>query len=178
MRLFEWPTQERDDRLWKFVEARHALERQGRFSEVLQAHEAAVRLNANYPDALYGQGRSLHGMARLVNAKTGRSIYFKTGLDLLDQAIRCFEHLVRNDRAADAYLMSGRGNTRPARRYAPARCGRRGHRARSCADRPVCAIGWKAAFAPPLVGGISGGGGQLGEPWAWLLDPNHRAPAA
>ena len=104
MPLFEWPKQGRDDRPRQLVLAGRALENEGRFSEALKAFEAALRINPNYPDALYGQGGSLHGMARLVNAKAGGSIYFKAGLDLLDDAIQCFEHLIRIDPAADAYL--------------------------------------------------------------------------
>jgi protein O-mannosyl-transferase len=104
MPLIEWPKRVRDDRLRQFVEAGRALQNQGRFPEALQAYEAALRIDANYPDALYGRGGSLHAMARLVNAKAGGSIYFMAGLDLLDDAIRCYEHLVRIDPAADAYL--------------------------------------------------------------------------
>jgi tetratricopeptide (TPR) repeat protein len=101
MPLFEWPKQGHDDRPRQLVLAGRALENEGRFAEALKAFEAALRINPNYSDALYGQGGSLHGMARLVNAKAGGSIYFKAGLDLLDDAIRCFEHLVRIDPAAD-----------------------------------------------------------------------------
>src|ERR1019366_8809856 len=104
MPLFEWPKPGRDDRPRQYVQAGRALENEGRFPEALNAFEAALRIDPNYPDALYGQGGSLHGMARLVNAKAGGSIYFKAGLDLLDDAIRCFENLVRIDPAADAYL--------------------------------------------------------------------------
>ncbi|MCL4748468.1 MAG: tetratricopeptide repeat protein, partial [Burkholderiaceae bacterium] len=104
MPLFEWPKQGRDDRPRQYVLVGRAHEDRGLLPEALQAYEAALRINANYPDALYGQGRSLHGMARLVNAKAGGSIYFKAGLDLLDDAIRTFERLIRIDPAADAYL--------------------------------------------------------------------------
>ncbi|HEY6341878.1 MAG TPA: tetratricopeptide repeat protein [Candidatus Acidoferrum sp.] len=102
MPLFEWPKQGRDDRPRQYVQAGRALESEGRFPEALKAYEAALRIDSNYADALYGQGRSLHGMARLVNAKAGGSIYFKAGLDLLDDAIRSFERMVLIDPAADA----------------------------------------------------------------------------
>jgi tetratricopeptide (TPR) repeat protein len=71
MPLFEWPKQGHDDRPRQLVLAGRALENEGRFAEALKAFEAALRINPNYSDALYGQGGSLHGMARLVNAKAG-----------------------------------------------------------------------------------------------------------
>jgi CHAT domain-containing protein/tetratricopeptide (TPR) repeat protein len=104
MPLFEWPKQARNDRLRRLVQDGRGLENEGQFEEALKAYEAALRINPNYPDALYGKGGSLHGLARMANAHAEGSIYFKAGLDLLDDAIACFERLIRIDPAADAYL--------------------------------------------------------------------------
>ncbi len=86
--------------------ARHGstLEIAGHIEEALDAYEAASRCDPFCPDAISGQGRCLHEMARVLNAHAGGAIYFTAGLNLLDRAIECFERAVHVNPSADLYL--------------------------------------------------------------------------
>jgi len=80
----------------------------GRISEALTEAIAAVRLDPESADGYYGLGRCNHALARAENERAGGNIYFRAGLDKLEQALIAYRRLiVLQPSAADGFLSLG-----------------------------------------------------------------------
>lgn len=112
MAIFDRLKKQRDDETITKVRERvkrgrsyqHAL----LMREAFQEFQEALKLDPNCADAYYGLGRCYHHFAREENERAGGGIYFRTGLENLDQAIDSFWEVVRLDPLApDGYLNLG-----------------------------------------------------------------------
>ncbi len=112
MSIFDRVRLRRDDdsvlRAKEHVKRCEKLQHENRIVEALAEAEAAVRLDPNNADGYYGLARCDHALARAENERAGGTIYFRAGLERLEQAIAAYRKVISlQSNAADGFLSLG-----------------------------------------------------------------------